>query len=175
MLFALILISLKVKGIFTTEPRATASGEGVQTMEPQARRELNPTKQTAWPPTQPVVNGRVKKANPQTKERDADDREEEHEAYVAARIAELRGLASKTDRASLETVVSEVRNPDQEIRQAVLDIISQSGNRNAIPGLLEEAAQTEDPGVKKAIAEVIDFLNLPTLTEVLRQTNPTNK
>jgi len=169
MLFALILISAKVRAIFTTEPRATASVEGVQTMEPQA------TKQTALPPTQPLVNGRVKKGNPQTKERDADAREEEHEAYVAARIAELRQLANKTDRASLETVVSEVRNPDQEIRQAVFDIISQSGNRDAIPALLEEAAQTEDPGVKKAIAEVIDFLNLPTLTEVLRQTNPTNK
>jgi hypothetical protein len=28
--------------------------------------------------------------------------------------------------------------------------------------------------VKKAITEVIDFLKLPTLTEVLRHTNPTN-
>ena len=67
--------------------------------------------------------------------------------------------------------LSEVKNPDQEIREAVLDIISQSGNRDFIPDLLEAAAQTNDPDLKKAIAEVVEFLKLPTLTEVLRQTN----
>jgi hypothetical protein len=173
-LFCLILLSPKVRTIFMTEPRPTVSVEGVQIAEPEAERELNRPKQAALRPAQPLVDARVKKANPHSKEQEAEAREEEHEASVAGRIAELRELASKTDRASLETLLAEVKNPDHEIRQAVLDIIGQSGRRDAIPDLLEAAAQTEDPGVKKAITEVIDFLKLPTLTEVLRHTNPTN-
>src|SRR5207248_2107345 len=86
-------------------------------------------------------------------ENSAVDQDEQHEAQVAARIAELEKLSAKTDRASLETVLSEVKNPDQEIRQAALDAISQSGNRAAIPGLREAAAQTEDSREKKEIAD----------------------
>ena len=97
----------------------------------------------------------------------ADAREEQHEAFVATRIAELRDLSAKTDRASLETLLSEVRNPDPEIRQATLDLISQSGNRAAIPGLLDASEQIENEAEKRAIAEVIEFLKLPTLTELL--------
>jgi HEAT repeat protein len=104
----------------------------------------------------------------------ADGRDEQHEAQVAARIAELGNLSTKTDRASRETLLSEVKNPDHEIRQAALDAISQSGNRAAIPGLREAAAQTEDSREKKAIEEVIEFINLPTLTELLSRRGATN-
>lgn len=100
-------------------------------------------------------------------EMSAEAREEQREAQVAARIAELRELSTKTDRGSLDTLLSELRNPEAEIREAALDIISQSGNRGAIPGLIDAAAQIEDPREKQAIAEAIEFLKLPTLTETL--------
>jgi len=93
---------------------------------------------------------------------------DEQEARVAARIVELGELSTKTDRASLETLLSEVKNPDQEIRQAALDAISQSGNRAAIPDLREAAAQATDAREKQAILETVEFLSLPTLTEILR-------
>jgi len=98
----------------------------------------------------------------------------EREARVAARVIELGELSRSTDRASLETLLSEVRNPDREIRQAALDAITQSGNRAAIPGLREAAGQTRDPQDKEAIEEVIEFMSLPTLTEVLRGQTATN-
>jgi len=93
---------------------------------------------------------------------------DEQEARVAARIVELGELSTKTDRASWETLLSEVKNPDQEIRQAALDAISQSGNRAAIPDLREAAAQATDAREKQAILETVEFLSLPTLTEILR-------
>jgi hypothetical protein len=100
--------------------------------------------------------------------------DEQHEARVAARVAELEELSTKTDRASLETLLSEVKNPDQEIRQAALDAISQSGNRAAIPDLREAAAQATDAREKQAILETVEFLSLPTLTEILRAQGATN-
>jgi len=98
---------------------------------------------------------------------DDEAREEQREAFVAARIAELRDLSTKTDGPSLETLLSEVRNPDSEIRLATLDIIGQSGNRAAIPGLLDAVALLENEAEKKAIVEMVEFLKLPTLTELL--------
>jgi hypothetical protein len=97
--------------------------------------------------------------------------EAKHEAYVEARTTELQDLARKSDAASLATLLAEVRNPDPEIREAALDALSQSGNRSAIPALQQAAAQTADPGEKKAIQDVIEFLKLPTLTETLRTVN----
>src|SRR5262245_57831062 len=91
-LFGLILLSIQVRTVSTTEPRAIVSVEGAQTVESQEQRDLNQTKQTVLRPAQPFA--------PQTKEQDDEDRKKEK---VAARIAELRELARKTDRASLET------------------------------------------------------------------------
>lgn len=106
---------------------------------------------------------------PITAENDAGVDEAKHEAYVEARTAELMALTGKSDDASLQTLLSEVRNSDREVRQAALDALSQSGNRSAIPGLQQAAAQTAHPDDKQAILEVIEFLKLPTLTELLRQ------
>src|SRR5262245_46930900 len=116
-LFALILVSRQVRTMFKTEPHATVSVEPVQSVESQERSEL--TKQAALRPAQTF--------DQQTKSQDDEALNEEK---IAARIGELRDLARKTDHASLETLLAEMRNPDQEIRQAVLDIISQSGNRD---------------------------------------------
>jgi hypothetical protein len=74
----------------------------------------------------------------------------------------------------LEKLLAEVRNPEPEIREAALDAITQSGNRAAIPGLREAAAQTTDAEEKQAILETIEFMSLPTLTEILRGKGATN-
>ena len=75
----------------------------------------------------------------------------------------------------METLLSEVRNPDQQIRQAALDALSQSGNRDAIPGLVELASQADQPENKSAIEEVIEFLKMPTLTELMTQAKASGK
>lgn len=92
-----------------------------------------------------------------------------HRAYIEARVAELGELSGKDDSSSLAILLSEVRNPEKEIREAALDAIVQSGNRDAISRLVELASQAEDAGEKRAIMEAADFLKLPTITEMVRQ------
>lgn len=150
------------------------SGDGAQTLETQAPRETNFARPTEVPPDRPLAIAPAKDKGRAAEESVLEDQDEQREARVAARIAQLRDLATKTDRASLETLLAEIKNPDLEIRQAALDAISQSGNRAAIPGLRETAAQTEDIREKQAIVDVIEFMSLPTLTELLRGRGATN-
>jgi hypothetical protein len=51
-----------------------------------------------------------------------------------------------------------------------LEAITQSGNRDAIPRLVELASQVEDMEDKRVITEAADFLKLPTITEVISHT-----
>jgi hypothetical protein len=170
-LFALILISSRRGTTFTAQPGATNSGDGAQTLK--AQDETNFAGPTELPPDQLFAIAPAKEKA--SEESVLDGRDEQHEARMAARIAALRGLSTKTDRASLETLLAEVKNPDREIRQAALDAIGQSGNRAVIPRLREAAAQTEDSREKQAIVDVIEFISLPTLTELLSGHGATNK
>jgi len=67
------------------------------------------------------------------------------------------------DTNSLHTILSELNNPDPEIRQAALDATIQFGATNAIPGLEAAALWNENPEEKKQIADAIEFLKLPQL------------
>lgn len=106
-----------------------------------------------------------------SEESEAESDNSKHNTYVEARIVELAELSTKSDRSSLVTLLSEVRNPDKQIRQAALDALCQSGNRDAVPGLMELASQADLPEDKRAINEVIEFLKMPTLTELVRGEN----
>ena len=91
----------------------------------------------------------------------------EHEEYVSRRTAELTDLAMSDNPADLETILSELKNPDKEIRQAAREATIQFGDRSAVPRLQDVAAQTEDPDEKAEILEAIDSLNLPSITDYL--------
>lgn len=90
-----------------------------------------------------------------------------HRAYVAERIAVLQDLSMDNRDSSLRTILGELSNRDPEIRKAAREAAVQFASRDAIPGLLEAAAQTDDPAEKKELIEAADFLKLPSLTEVL--------
>jgi hypothetical protein len=168
-LLALMLLSPKAKKAPVEEPAAAVSPELPPESKPKDRVRSAFQRRTTSAPAQ--LSGHEDPNNrSQTAERDAEARAEQHETAVAARIAELRDLSSKTDPASWATLLSEIKNPDPEIRHATLDIVSQSGNRGAIPALEEAAAQTEDDAEKQIIKDAIEYLKLPTLTEVLSQT-----
>ncbi len=173
-LSALMLISPRGRTTFTAQPGATASSDAAQSLEAQAPKETNFAGPTELPPDRLLTIAPAKEKSSHTEKSILDSRDEQHEAQVAARIAQLGDLSKKTDRASLETLLSEVKNPDHEIRQAALDAISQSGNRAAIPGLREAAAQMEDSREKQTIIDVIEFMSLPTLTELLSRHGATN-
>jgi type IV secretory pathway VirB10-like protein len=92
--------------------------------------------------------------------------EEAHKAYVEQRSAQLMEMAMNDDRASLDSILSELGNRDPEIRKAALDATIQFGSRDAIPKLADAASQTDDPNEKTAITDAIEFLKLPSLTEI---------
>lgn len=90
-----------------------------------------------------------------------------HGAYVAERIAVLQDLSMDNRDSSLRTILGELSNRDPEIRKAAREAAVQFASRDAIPGLLEAAAQTDDPAEKKELIDAAEFLKLPSLTEVL--------
>jgi HEAT repeats len=167
-LLAVALISPSHPAASTDQAVAAASNEPASAEEAQRQEKVERAQAPSLPQDPSHAVALAPAGASTTGATDTGVDEAQHEAYVEARTAELRDLARKSDAASLGTLLSEVRNPDQEIRQAALDALSQSGNRNAIPGLQQAAAQTENPGEKQAIQEVIEFLKLPTLTETLR-------
>jgi HEAT repeat protein len=98
--------------------------------------------------------------------------EDAHQAYVEKRTAELMDIAMTDDRANLDTILSELANRDPEIRKAALDATIQFGSRDAIPKLTDAISQTDDPNEKTALADAIEFLKLPSLTEIQAQSQP---
>ena len=86
---------------------------------------------------------------------------------VEQRIAELGDLAMNNDPDSLNIILSELENPNREIRKGALEAAVQFGDRSAIPRMQEIAARTEDPAERADILAEIDYLKLPSLTEYL--------
>jgi len=95
--------------------------------------------------------------------------EDAHQAYVEKRTGELMDIAMTDERANLDTILSEISNRDPEIRKAALDATIQFGSRDAIPKLTDAISQTDDPNEKAALADAIEFLKLPSLTEIHAQ------
>ncbi len=89
--------------------------------------------------------------------------------FVETRVGELQDLAMQDDPDSLRQILSELANPNAQIRKAAIDAAVQFGSRDAIPDLANAADRTTDPEEKKALQDAIDYLKLPSLTEVLQQ------
>ena len=95
--------------------------------------------------------------------------EDSHQAYVEKRTAELMDIAMTDERANLDIILSELSNRDPEIRKAALEATIQFGSRDAIPKLADAVSHTDDPAEKTALADAIEFLKLPSLTEIHAQ------
>ena len=91
----------------------------------------------------------------------ADLKAADHQEYVIQRKAELYQMGVSQDPAALRTILSEVHNPDPEIRQTALTAAMDFGSKDAIPALRNEMAWTEDPQEKVEIQKAINFLQLP--------------
>src|SRR2546429_8368345 len=136
-----------------TQPAASNT---TQPSEASASATSQPADQTPAPPGSSTQPGIQPAASP----------EEEHKTYVEQRSAQLMDLAMTDDRSSLDSILSELTNRDPEIRKAALDAAIQFGSRDAIPKLADAASQTDDPNEKTAITDAIEFLKLPSLTEI---------
>jgi hypothetical protein len=89
-----------------------------------------------------------------------------HQAYVEKRVAELQDLAVENDPASLAAILSELTNRDRDVRAAAIEAAVQFGSRDAIPGLMEAAAQIDDFAQRAEINKAIAYLKLPAISEV---------
>lgn len=85
--------------------------------------------------------------------------------WAAERIEELEKLAWFDDAASLQKIMAELRSPLPEIRAAALAATRAFGSRDAVPYLEQAALGTSDPAERKALADAIEYLKLPTLLE----------
>ncbi len=84
-----------------------------------------------------------------------------HEDYLTKRKAELYELGMSDDPANLKTILSELHNPDPEIRQTALSATMDFGSQDAIPALQNEMMWSDDPQEKVDIKKAIEFLQLP--------------
>ena len=105
---------------------------------------------------------------------DAQDTNAEHEAAVQATIDKLQDLQANDDPASFKAILTELGNPDQKVRMAAIEATIQFGDRRAIPVLKDLATTTTDSVEKKALQDAVDFMSLPTMTEIhaARQQSP---
>ena len=86
----------------------------------------------------------------------------DHQTYVIQRRAELINLGASDDPANLKIILSEMENPEPELRKAALDAAVQFGSKDAIPTLQNEINWATDPQEKVDIQKAIDYLQLPS-------------
>lgn len=120
----------------------------------------------------PVAEASTKQMVATTNASDASNEmspEEQHEAFVDARVAELEDLGSEDDPASLNTILSELTNRDPRIRQAAVEAAEQFGSQDAIPKLEDALLQIDDPDERASIKFAIEFLKSPRIGETKPQ------
>jgi len=76
--------------------------------------------------------------------------------------AQLTDLGMSGDPANLKVILSQLENPNPEIRQAALSSTIDFGSKDAIPTLQSEMNWATDPEEKIEIKKAIDFLQLPS-------------
>lgn len=84
--------------------------------------------------------------------------EESHEEYISRRTAELMDLAMSDDLVSLHSILSELNNPEAEIRDAAVMAAVQFKSADAIPALQDAYMRTDEPEEKVSIRKAIEFL-----------------
>lgn len=82
--------------------------------------------------------------------------------YVARRINELMDLAMSDNPASLDTILSELNNPNPDIRAAAVTAAVQFKSPAAIPALQAADSDATDPAEKLRLRDAIAFLSLPS-------------
>jgi hypothetical protein len=117
-----------------------------------------PASATAISPALAVTNSRMT----------AEEKQLAHDEYVEKRSDEFMALAALNDPAEHQKIVNALYDSDRAVRRAALDALEQADDRSVIPDMQKAADQTDDPDDKQAIQDAIDFIKLPSLTEVIK-------
>jgi hypothetical protein len=92
--------------------------------------------------------------------------EEQRSEAARERAAKLQQIGSTRDADSLNTVSSELNDADASVRRAAVAAAVEIGDRGIIPALQQAMEGDLEPQEKVKIQQAINFLQLPTLTEV---------
>jgi HEAT repeat protein len=193
-LILVLLAFLAIAGLLLFQPKQTPSQSPLISKSPESSSNTNPAAHSApadlapAPPagivsdkdadtdSEPTSQAMMANSDPKTtNDSSADTPEARHQAFVDARTIELMDLAMNDDSQSLNTILSELNNRDPEVRKAAVEAAVQFGSRDAIPNLMDAAAQTDDPKEKAEIMEAIHFLKSPTLSEAAAQAKAASK
>jgi len=107
-----------------------------------------------------------KKSAPEIQAASDASNNQDEEDYVDQRVSELHDLAMTDDPDSLATITLELDSREPQIRQAALAATIQFGSRDAIPALQNTLQHTGDPQEKINLQKAIDFLALPSMSEI---------
>jgi hypothetical protein len=88
---------------------------------------------------------------------------EQQLAAMDEEIERLRVAGLSDDPADLEIILTNLNNPEKEIREAAINAAQQFGSTNAIPALLTAATNAVDPKEKIELTEAAEFIALPSL------------
>src|SRR4029077_11527069 len=167
----ILTLGLFVLGTLFAIRNTTDRSTRISEPKPTASATTQPSDTVASGKTEPAPAIAAPKNATQSETQPTNSSEDAHQAYVEQRSAQLMDIAMTDDRANLDTILSELSNRDPEIRKAALEAAIQFGSRDAIPKLADAISQTDDPNEKAAIADALEFLKLPSLTEIHAQTS----
>lgn len=80
-------------------------------------------------------------------------------------ISSLFDAGSESTPAGIESVYAALGHPDAEVREAAVDVIIQYIGKDGIPRLRAAMAAAESPEEKKMMAEAIEFVELPSISD----------
>jgi hypothetical protein len=158
---ATVAVLMTQKPARETPPEQTADG---RPNERQAVGKPVPVKVKGGPTNAPDTTEIVAPIKTPTED-DNMSEDEKHQAMIDARVQELSDLGFDDEPDSLNNILSELTNPEQEIRKAAVDAAVQFGSREAIPALTAALQQIGDFEEKTSIKEAIEFLKLPKVSE----------
>jgi len=166
-----LALGLFVFGTLFAVRQSADRSTGKSDLQPTASSTTQPGNNVATEKVQPVPEAAAVPPKSGTQPAAQPATEDAHEAYVEKRSAELMDIAMTDERTNLDIILSEISNRDPEIRKAALEATIQFGSRDAIPKLADAISQTDDPNEKAALADAIEFLKLPSLTEIRAQSS----
>ena len=112
--------------------------------------------------TQPTPNSASSVASTAAKS----DPEMELESPNAAILEQIYHDLDAGDPVALRRITDRLRHPDSEVRAAAREALRYADDRQTIPDIELAAAATTDEGEKAELEELIEYLNLPSLTEL---------
>jgi len=156
--------SVASEGSERPDPPKSAYQEMLQLQPGEYYQDIQP--QEVLPAPSPLALGILSELPPRVTSPYA-IRSPEYSNWAEDRIDELDQLSATKDLNAKLQLLSEVRNPDGNIREAAFDSLRLIRDRDTIPYLGNLADATTDPAILEQIVELIEFLEMETLTEYL--------